>query len=175
MIDPKRLALLCALAGAAVALAACGSSSSSDNSTGGASGGGGGGTTISSTPNMELGKTILTDSSGHTLYLFEKDEADESYCNGACATVWPPVATSGGVSAAGGVDPSKLSTLKRDDGTTQVVYASHPLYTYDDDHKPGQVEGEGSKEFGAEWYAVEPSGDTAEPKSESGKSSGDES
>ena len=173
MIDGKRLASLCALAGAAVALAACGSSSSSDNST--SASGGGGGTTISSVPNKELGKAVLTDSSGRTLYLFEKDEADESYCSGACAKVWPAVVTNGGAKAAGGLDPSKLSTLKRDDGTTQVVYAGHPLYTYEDDHKPGQVEGEGSKEFGAEWYAVEPSGEAAEPKGESGGSSGDAS
>ncbi len=173
MIDGKRLASLCALTGAAITLAACGSSSTDDSSTGSASGGGG--TTISSTSNKELGKTILTDSSGGTLYLFEKDEADESYCDGACAKVWSPVATSGGTKAAGGVDPSRLSTLQRDDSTTQVVYDGHPLYTYEDDHKPGQTEGEGSNEFGAGWYAVEPSGEAAEPEGESEKSSGDES
>ena len=38
--------------------------------------------------------TYLVDGQGHTLYLFEKDEAGESYCNGACAAVWPPLETS---------------------------------------------------------------------------------
>jgi predicted lipoprotein with Yx(FWY)xxD motif len=36
----------------------------------------------------------LVDGQGHSVYLFEKDEAGESYCNGACAAVWPPLETS---------------------------------------------------------------------------------
>src|SRR3954447_10434736 len=131
------------------ALAGCGSSSNSTSTTGstpaGSSGGSSSGATvISSAKNPDVGTTILVDSSGRTLYLFEKDtEPDESYCNGACAKVWAPVTTSGKATAGGAVDASKLTTLKREDGMTQVVYAGHPLYTYEDDHKPGQAEGEG--------------------------------
>jgi predicted lipoprotein with Yx(FWY)xxD motif len=36
---------------------------------------------------------VLVDNKGHSLYLFEKDESAESYCNGACAAVWPPYET----------------------------------------------------------------------------------
>jgi predicted lipoprotein with Yx(FWY)xxD motif len=53
---------------------------------------------------------------------------------------------------------SKIGTTRRKDGKLQVTYGGHPLYRYDDDHKPGQTEGQGSKAFGAEWYVVAPSG-----------------
>ena len=36
---------------------------------------------------------------------------------------------------------SKLGTTKRKDGTVQVTYAGHPLYTYVDDKKPGEANG----------------------------------
>jgi predicted lipoprotein with Yx(FWY)xxD motif len=49
---------------------------------------------------------------------------------------------------------------KRKDGTLQATYGGHPLYHYDDDHKPGQTVGQGSKAFGASWYVVAPSGKT---------------
>src|SRR4051794_6719527 len=44
---------------------------------------------------IDLG-TILVDSKGMTLYLFEKDKNGKSACDGACATAWPPLLTDGG-------------------------------------------------------------------------------
>ena len=38
---------------------------------------------------------VLADDSGRTVYMFAKDEADQSYCQGACASVWVPVTTKG--------------------------------------------------------------------------------
>ena len=40
----------------------------------------------------------------------------------------------------------------------QVTYAGHPLYTYAGDAKPGDVQGQGLDQFGAEWYVLAPSG-----------------
>lgn len=34
--------------------------------------------------------SILVDSQGRTLYLFEKDKRDRSACASTCATYWPP-------------------------------------------------------------------------------------
>ena len=106
------------------------------------------------TRHVKLG-TILVDSKGHTLYLFEKDKHGKSACSGACAKAWPPVITKGKPKAAGGTHASMLGTTKRSDGTTQVTYNHHPLYTFiKDAGKPGSTKGQGVDAFGAEWYVV---------------------
>jgi predicted lipoprotein with Yx(FWY)xxD motif len=46
-------------------------------------------------------------------------------------------------------------TTKRADGTTQVTYNKHPLYTFvADQGKRGSTKGEGVDAFGAKWYVV---------------------
>jgi predicted lipoprotein with Yx(FWY)xxD motif len=60
-----------------------------------------------------------------------------------------------------GVSASKLGTTKRKDGTTQVTFAGHPLYTYVEDSKPGEANGNDFSSFGAQWYALEPNGQEA--------------
>jgi len=107
---------------------------------------------------------FLVDGHGHTLYLFEKDEAGESYCNGACAAVWPPFETDSMAHAAAGVDASELGTVKRGDGDMQVTYHGHPLYYYAADAStPGKTKGEDIDQFGAGWYLVDRSGEPVEP------------
>ena len=106
------------------------------------------------TRHVKLG-TIIVDGKSHTLYLFEKDKHGKSSCSGACANAWPPLLTKGKPKASGSAKASKLGTTKRSDGTTQVTYGGHPLYTFIGDHNtPGKTTGEGSKAFGAEWYVV---------------------
>jgi predicted lipoprotein with Yx(FWY)xxD motif len=106
------------------------------------------------TRHVSLG-TIVVDGKSHTLYLFEKDKNGKSKCSGACAQNWPPLLTKGKPKASGSVKASKLGTTKRSDGTTQVTYGGHPLYTFVLDHnKPGSTKGEGVDAFGAEWYVV---------------------
>jgi predicted lipoprotein with Yx(FWY)xxD motif len=156
-----------------IALAGCGSSSSTTasestaaatTSTSASSGGGAG--TVDVADNPKLGQ-VLVDSQGHTVYMFEKDESDESYCNGSCAKVWPPVTTKGQPPAGSGVSASKLTTLKRDDGSTQVVFDGHPLYTYVKDEDTEDAYGNGLDQFGAEWYGLHPNGQKSEASSES--------
>jgi predicted lipoprotein with Yx(FWY)xxD motif len=99
--------------------------------------------------------TIIVDGKSRTLYLFEKDKNGKSKCSGACATNWPPLLTKGKPKASGSIKASKLGTTKRSDGTTQVTYGGHPLYTFvADKGKPGSTKGEGIDAFGAEWYVV---------------------
>jgi len=154
-----------------VALAGCGSSSTTASSTEAAAtsstaSSGGGAGTIDVADNPKLGQ-VLVDSQGHTVYMFEKDESDESYCNGSCAKVWPPVTTKGQPQAGSGVSASKLTTLKRDDGSTQVVFDGHPLYTYVKDEDTEDAYGNGLDQFGAEWYGLHPNGQKSEGSSES--------
>src|SRR5690349_8133835 len=114
------------------------------------------------------GNTYLVDAQGHTLYLFDKDEKGESYCNGACAAVWPPFETDSTPQAAGGVDSAALGTVKRDDGDMQVTYHGHPLYYYAADAStPGKTKGEDIEQFGDGWYLVSAGGKSVEEKSSS--------
>ena len=125
----------------------------------GCGGGGSGGSQASGTVSVRdsgLGK-ILVDDSGRTLYLFERD-AGRSACEGACAKAWPPLIAHGRVSAGDGVTANLLGTVKRPDGTREVTYAGHPLYRFSGDKGAGDVNGQGSDAFGAEWYVLAPSG-----------------
>ncbi|MDQ6806161.1 MAG: hypothetical protein M3065_14650, partial [Actinomycetota bacterium] len=110
--------------------------------------------------------SVLATSSAHVLYLFARDGPDRSTCSGACAKIWKPMTASGSLSAApkSGVDPKLLRTIKRSDGTTQVVYDHHSLYTNVADRNAGDMHGEGANEFGGRWYAVNTKGDSVKPK-----------
>lgn len=101
---------------------------------------------------------VLVDGRGRTLYLFEKDTGGRSACDGACAAIWPPLTARATDAAGRGVRAARIGSTRRADGRTEVTYAGHPLYTYAGDEKPGDVRGEGLDQFGAEWYALAPSG-----------------
>ena len=104
---------------------------------------------------------LVVDDEGRTVYLFQKDESNESYCYGACESVWPPVTTTA-MPMVEGLDRSKVTLLHRDDGLMQVVFNGHPLYYYQADTDTEDTYGEEQDQFGAEWYAVTPQGDKAE-------------
>ena len=105
---------------------------------------------------VSLGK-ILVDGKGMTLYLFEKDKrGGPSTCSGACAALWPPVISSGKVTAGSGVKASWLGLTTRSDGTKQVTYNGWPLYHYAKDKKAGETTGQDLTSFGAPWYVVSP-------------------
>ncbi len=114
-------------------------------------------TTVSTATNAKLGG-ILVDSHGLTLYDFQKDKGAKSVCYGSCAKIWPPLTASGTPQAAGGAQQSLLGTSPRSDGTTQVTYNGHPLYTYVGDTKPGETSGNDLTEFGGSWHALRPNG-----------------
>jgi predicted lipoprotein with Yx(FWY)xxD motif len=156
---------LLALAALALVAAGCGSNNNSggSNSGGGAYGGaspttGGQATAATvSTSTSKLGQ-ILVDGGGRTLYLFQKDQPNQSACSGACASAWPADRSSGTPKASSGVNASRLGTTKRGDGTTQVTYNQHPLYYYSGDSAAGQQNGQNLNVFGAKWYVVAPAG-----------------
>jgi predicted lipoprotein with Yx(FWY)xxD motif len=161
----RPLVALVALAAVGVLAAGCGSNGSGSGSGSGgygssgtapASGGASSVATVSASSTM-LG-TILVDGSGRTLYLFEKDQPNQSACAGACVAAWPVDPTSGAPKAGSGVKASLLGTIKRSDGTTQVTYNQHPLYYYAGDSGAGQQNGQGVDAFGAAWFAVAPAG-----------------
>ena len=111
--------------------------------------------TVASAPKVG---PVLVDPKGFTVYDFHKDKGTTSSCYGACAKVWPPVTTEGAPTAGEGAMSAKLGTTKRKDGTVQVTYAGHPLYTYVADKKPGEANGNDFSSFGAQWYALHANG-----------------
>jgi predicted lipoprotein with Yx(FWY)xxD motif len=119
------------------------------------------GATVGTVKDPQLG-TILVDAKGRTLYLFEKDQGVKSSCYGGCASVWPPLTTSGKPQAGPGASAALLGTTSRTDGTTQVTYNGHPLYYYVSDTQPGQTSGEGLNQFGAGWDVLSPAGNKIE-------------
>jgi predicted lipoprotein with Yx(FWY)xxD motif len=154
----------------ALAIAGCGSSNSGSMSaaesrettasTASEAGGTGAATFVSIASVPKLG-SVIVDSEGFTLYDFTKDKGTKSYCYGECAKVWLPLTTTGTPQPSNGTSASKLGTTKRSDGTVQVTYAGHPLYTYVADTKPGDAKGNDFSSFGAQWYALKANGEEA--------------
>jgi predicted lipoprotein with Yx(FWY)xxD motif len=119
-----------------------------------------GGTRTGATVNLQKTKlgSILVNSKGHTLYLFKKDTNGKSSCSASCAKLWPPLLSRGKPTAGSGVKASLLGRTRRSNGSLQVTYNKHPLYSYTLDTKAGQTKGEGVLAFGARWYAVSAKG-----------------
>lgn len=164
----------CLVAGSLALAAIAGCGGSSYNSSGATTTSGSqqatGSATVKAT-STGLG-TILVDSQGKTLYLFERDTGPTSTCSGACLQNWPAVTTHGKPQAGSGATASTLGTTKRSDGTTQVTYAGHPLYYFAGDSSAGDMNGQAVDAFGAKWYVVTPSGTAVTGPAGSGTSGG---
>jgi predicted lipoprotein with Yx(FWY)xxD motif len=104
--------------------------------------------------------TILTSSSGLTLYEFTRDRADADSCVkvSGCSRFWPALESSGTPTAGAGVKASLLSTIRLPGGGRQVTYAGHPLYLYSGDSSPADTSYVGAQQFGGKWYALDASG-----------------
>jgi len=158
-LTTQTLCVLSVFVLAGIGLAACGDDSDDAASNDGttttteATAGAGGAATVKVTDNDEFGK-ILTDDQGMTLYVFLNDTGTTSTCADACADLWPAV-TATGTPTGDGVDAGDLGTTTRTDGTTQVTFFGHPLYTYAADAKAGDTTGQG---VGSVWYVVDPEG-----------------
>jgi predicted lipoprotein with Yx(FWY)xxD motif len=109
---------------------------------------------------------ILVDRQGRTLYLFARDSGTVSACTGACAVNWPPLLVQGTPLVGTGATPSDVGTTARPDGRSQLTYNGHPLYTFVNDKKPGDTNGEGISAFGGSWFAISPAGAKLAPRSQ---------
>ena len=161
---------------ASLILVACGGSSNSSS-----------GSTSASTPaspsstssaaviktasNPSLG-TVLVNGQGMTLYALSAERGGKWICTSSgCLQVWHPVTVSAGSVPTG---TASLGVIKRPDGTTQVTYKGRPLYTFAQDHAPGQANGQGVKDVGT-WSAVTTAAVAKSSSSSSGASSGSSS
>jgi predicted lipoprotein with Yx(FWY)xxD motif len=154
----------------ALAAAGCGGGGDDNDTTaaGGTTGTASGQSGTISAQNEDGLGTVLADSQGLTLYLFEKDSGTKSSCFGGCAAAWPPVTTNGKPTAGSGANSSLLGTTPRSDGQPQVTYNGHPLYRFAGDQSPGDVNGQGLTEFGGGWFALNSAGDEVTTKPSAG-------
>lgn len=161
----RRFGVGLAMAVTALVAAACGSSGSSTTTTSGASStstntaapagssgsGGSSGATVKTATVGSMGK-VLVDAKGFTLYTYTRDHGNTSACTGSCAGLWPPLTVAASTTPTGA---AHLGTIMRADGSHQVTFEGHPLYTFTGDTATGQANGQG---YGGTWYVVHPSG-----------------
>ena len=99
------------------------------------------------TADTSKGKALV-DGKGMTLYIFDRDTAGASNCNGQCATNWPPLMASADAKGSG-----QWTVITRSDGGKQWAYKGMPVYAFAKDAKPGDVTGDGVNSV---WHIAAP-------------------
>ncbi len=101
--------------------------------------------------NPALHETVLVTRAGMTLYSLSAETHGRFICtNASCLSLWTPLVVKHRVRPTG---VGMLATVKRPDGRTQVTYRGRPLYTFNEDRRPGDAEGNGFKDVGT-WLAA---------------------
>ena len=111
------------------------------------------------------GRTILVNRHGMTLYHLSVERKGHFICTtGACLAEWHPLVVARGVTPTG---VKSLSLVRRPDGRRQVAYKGGPLYTFDEDKKPGDMKGNGFKDVGT-WRVIAVAGQSQSTPTSSG-------
>ena len=110
--------------------------------------------------NQKLGQRVLVTRRGFTLYSLSAETHGRFICtDSTCLSLWTPLVVSRGTKPTGA---ARLATIRRPDGRTQVTYRGLPLYSFNDDRKPGDTNGNGFKDVGT-WRVATPGAATAAP------------
>jgi predicted lipoprotein with Yx(FWY)xxD motif len=136
---PALIAMLALIALGAVAIAASAPGASTKR-------------VVAEAKNESLGRTVLTNLQGHTLYSLSVEKHGKFICTGSCLMDWHPLVVAAGVTPTG---PVPLGTVKRPDDRRQVTYEGRPLYAFDGDKRKGEANGQGIKDVGT-WHAATP-------------------
>jgi predicted lipoprotein with Yx(FWY)xxD motif len=106
--------------------------------------------------NAKVGTKIIVAASGKTVDLYMPDgSSTTSKVPAALKAVWPAVTASGTPTVGAGLDQSKLVLEPQPDGTKQVAYNGHLLYTFQGDAAPGSAAGE---RLGGIWFVLSTAG-----------------
>ncbi|MEY2435278.1 MAG: hypothetical protein QOF97_114 [Acidimicrobiaceae bacterium] len=106
--------------------------------------------------NAKVGQQIIVDGKGMTVYLFEPDGASTtSQVPAGIKASWPPVTVTGTPSVGAGLDKTKAVVQAQPDGTSQLLYNGHLLYTFAGDSSAGDAAGQG---LGGIWFVLSPAG-----------------
>ena len=114
-------------------------------------------TTLKTAHNSTLGKTIVVDSRGRTVYELRPETRHHLLCTAksGCLQFWPPVTVRNAKVKLhkASVIKGRLGILHRN-GFFQVTLGGRPLYRFAGDSKPGQANGQGIMTFGGTWHVV---------------------
>jgi predicted lipoprotein with Yx(FWY)xxD motif len=93
---------------------------------------------------------VLALANGQVVYTYANDPAGGTpTCTGSCTAIWVPV--TGVPKLVLGLSlPGSFSLVTRSDGSKQIAYNGHPLYTYKG-ARPLSTAGEG---IGGVWHVV---------------------
>jgi predicted lipoprotein with Yx(FWY)xxD motif len=108
--------------------------------------------------NATLGKKIIVDGTGKTVYMYMPDGTSKtSTVSASIKANWPPVkAAASTPKVSSDLDQSKVAVDMQSDGTNQLAYNGHLLYTFVNDTAAGDAKGNG---LGNVWYARSATGD----------------
>ena len=106
---------------------------------------------VSTAKNVDLGKTVLVNRRGLTLYTLSAERRGRFICtDSTCLSFWTPLVVKQGAKPLG---VRGLATVERPDGRAQVTYRGQPLYTFYLDQARGDAGGEGFRDVGV-WHAA---------------------
>ena len=105
---------------------------------------------VSTARNKALGKTILVTTKGLTLYSLSVERQGRFVCTSSCLSLWKPLTVPKGATPTG---IGRLGIIRRPEGSRQVTYRGRPLYRFVQDHKRGDVKGNGFKDVGT-WRVI---------------------
>jgi predicted lipoprotein with Yx(FWY)xxD motif len=111
------------------------------------------GPALSTVHNTKLNKNILVDAYGNTVYLYGPDGSGTVSTAGGELATWPAVTWSGTPTLGPGLSAAATVDIQAD-GTRQLAYNGHLLYTFVADSAPGDATGDGIASF----YLLTPAG-----------------
>lgn len=131
--------------------------------------------TLGSNANSMLGKPVVVNPQGRTLYHLNPETSKHLLCKSKeCLGNWPPLTVKSAntkLKAGSGVK-GKLGLLHRSNGTLQVTLNGLPLYRYSGDSAKDDVNGEGIESFGGTWHAVRASSSSSTTPTTTGTTTG---
>jgi predicted lipoprotein with Yx(FWY)xxD motif len=121
--------------------------------------------TIDAASTPQFKTSVLTNSAGFAIYIFQPDHAGRSTCTGACAVAWPPIllAADQHAIAGPGVEASLLGTEPYSGHQSVVTYNGWPLYSYKNDTTAGVAAGQALNLNGGYWYVMQTDGTPVVP------------